>query len=327
MKRRTAVIAVGATLLPGARATMVAAQTTPPTIGFVNGASRQSYTRHLTAFLQGLKNVGFVEGQNVSIEYRWADGQYDRLPALIEELIRRKVDLLAATSTPAAVAARRAITTLPIVFTTSGDPVQLGLVDNLSRPGGNLTGATTIYIEITAKRLELVRELVPAETTVAILVNPASPNAPIVLQSLRDAAKVLRLKLAIFNASSEREIEAAFEAITAAKHQALVIGTDPLFSGRGEMLGRLSLRHRILTAFQYPEFVEAGGLISFGGVLRGSYLLAGGYAGRILKGEKPGDLPVQQVDKIELLLNLKTARTFGLTLPPSIVARATDILD
>lgn len=327
MKRRTAILATGATLLSGPWSTMVAAQKGPPTIGFVNAASRQTYGHNLTAFLEGLKGAGFVEGQNVAIEYRWADGQYDRLPALIDELIQRKVDVLAATTTPAAVVARRATTTLPTVFAIGGDPVRLGLVSNLGRPAGNITGATQINNELIAKRLELARELVPAGATVAILVNPASPFAAGLLQSLRDAALALGLQLAVFNASSEREIETAFESIAAAKHPALVIGTDPLFSGHGGLLGKLSLRHRIPAVYQYPEFVEAGGLLSLGGDIRGSYRLAGGYVGRILKGEKPGDLPVQQVSKIELLLNLKTARAFGLTVPPSMVARATDIVD
>ena len=327
MKRRTAVFGLGATLLPAPWPTMVAAQKTPPTIGFVNAASRQIYGHNLAAFLQGLKKAGFVEGQNVTIEYRWADDQYDRLPALVDELIQRKVDLIAATSTPAAVVARRATTTLPIVFAIGGDPVQLGLVSNLSRPGGNITGATQLNVEITAKRLELIRELVPAGTAVAVLVNPASPNTPPVLQSLRDASRTLGLQLAMFNASNEREIEAAFEAIAAAKHQALVVGSDPLFIGRGAMLGKLSLRYRILTVFQYSEFVEAGGLVSLGGGILDSLLMAGGYAGRILKGEKPGDLPVQQINKIELLLNMKTARAFGLTLPHSMIARANEVFD
>lgn len=327
MKRRTAILATGATLLSGQWPTMVAAQKGPPTIGFVNATSRQSYGHNLAAFLRGLKGAGFVEGQNVVIEYRWADDQYDRLPALIDELVQRKVDVLAATTTPAAVVARRATTTLPIVFAIGGDPVLLGLVGNLGRPGGNVTGATTLNLEIVDKRLELVREFLPIGTTVAILVNPANPLAPSVLRSLQSASRTLGLRLAIFEASSEREIETAFEAIAAAKHQALVIGTDAFFTGHGGMLGKLSLRHRIPAVYQHPEFVEAGGLISLGGDIRSTYLLAGGYAGRILKGEKPGDLPVQQVSKIELLLNLKTARAFGLTVPPSIVARATDVLD
>jgi putative ABC transport system substrate-binding protein len=327
MKRRTAILGAGATLLPGAWPILAAAQKPPPTIGFVNATSRQTYGRNLDAFLRGLEAAGFVEGRNVAIEYRWADGRYDRLPGLIDELVLRKVDVLAATTTPAAVVARRATTTLPIVFAIGGDPVLLGLVGNLGRPGGNVTGATTLNLEIVAKRLELARQLVPADATVAILVNPAGPNAPELLRSLRDASRALGLRLAVFEASGEREIVTAFEAIAAAKHQALVIGSDALFTAHGAMLGALSLSHRIPAVYQHPEFVEAGGLIGLGGDIRQTYLLAGGYAGRILKGEKPGDLPVQQVDKIELLLNLKTARAFGLTVPPSIVARATDIVD
>jgi putative ABC transport system substrate-binding protein len=302
-------------------------QTPVPVLGFVNSANPQGYAPHLAAFLQGLKGSGFVPGRNVTIEYRWAEGHYDRLPGMIGDLIQRKVGVIAATSTPAAVAAKASKTTIPIVFTTSGDPVQLGLVDSLSRPGGNITGATQLNVEVTAKRLELVRQLFPSADGVGILVNPASPNADPLLHNLEPAAESLGLKLKVLHASNDAELVAAFASMDQQQLKALLIGTDPFFSGQAPLLADLALRHRVATIFQYPEFTAAGGLISFGGIIRESYLFAGGYAGRILKGERASDLPVQQVTKIELILNLKTAKSLGLIIPQTILARADEVIE
>lgn len=326
MKRRRLVALVGGAAIvtgPG----VVFGQTPLPVLGFVNGANPQGYAPHLAAFLQGLKGAGLVPGQNVTIEYRWAEGHYDRLPGMIGDLIQHKVGVIAATSTPAAVAAKASKTTIPIVFTTSGDPVQLGLVDSLSRPGGNITGATQLNVEVTAKRLELVRELFPSAGGVGILVNPASPNADPLLHNLEPAAESLGLKLKVLHASNDAELAAAFTSMDQQQLKALLIGTDPFFSGQAPLLADLALQHRVATIFQYPEFTAAGGLISFGGIIRKSYLFAGGYAGRILKGERASDLPVQQVTKIELILNLKTARSLGLAIPATILARADEVIE
>jgi len=323
-RRRLLMLSVAAA---GGSPAVAFGQKAPPVLGFINSATPQGYAPHLAAFLKGLRGAGYLDGQNVTIEYRWAEDHYERLPALVADLIQRKVDVIAATSTPAALAAKAARTTIPIVFTTSGDPVQLGLVTSLSRPGSNLTGATQMNVEVTVKRLELVRELLPSARSIGVLVNPASPNADPLLHNLDAVAGPLGFKLDVLHASTQSELMSAFEAIGRRKLEALLIGTDPFFSGQGQRLATLALVHRVPTIFQYPEFTAAGGLISFGGVIRESYLLAGGYVGRILKGEKPADLPIQQVTKVELILNLKTASALGLTIPGSILARADEVID
>jgi len=324
-RRRLMALFGGAAVSTGSG--VVLGQTRLPILGFVNGANPQGYAPHLAAFLQGLKGSGYVAGQNVTIEYRWAEGHYDSLPGMIADLVQHKVDVIAATSTPAAVAAKTSGTTIPIVFTTSGDPVQLGLVDSLNRPGGNITGATQLNVEVTSKRLDLIRQLFPSADTVGVLVNPASPNADPLLHNLEPAARSLGLKLTVLHASNETELTAAFTSIDRQQLKALLIGTDPFFSGRAPLLADLALQHRVATVFQYPEFTAAGGLISFGGIIRESYLISGGYAGRILKGESASNLPVQQVTKIELILNLRTARLLGLAIPPSILARADEVIE
>ena len=325
MRRRQFIALVG-----GAATWPLAARAQPPAmpvIGFLNSASPDGYAVPVRAFRQGLKDIGYVEGQNVAIEYRWAEGQYDRLPALAADLVRRQVTAIAATSTPAALTAKAATTTIPIVFTTASDPMRLGLVASLSRPGGNVTGATQLNVEVGPKRLELVRELLPAATIIALLVNPTNPVAETLARDLQAAARTIGLQLHILNASTERDIDDAFANLAKLRAGALVVGSDVFFNTRSEQLGALTVRHRVPTIYQYREFAAAGGLMSYGGSITDSYRRAGGYTGRILKGEKPADLPVQQSTKVELIINLKTAKTLGLTLPLSLLGRADEVIE
>jgi putative ABC transport system substrate-binding protein len=296
-----------------------------PVIGFLNSASPDPYAYLVRAFRQGLSETGYGEGSNVVIEYRWAEGQYDRLPALADDLVRRQVSVIAATSTPAALTAKAATTTVPIVFTTGSDPVKLGLVGSLSRPGGNVTGVTQLNVEVGPKRLELARELLPAATVVALLVNPTNPIAETL--DLRAAARTLGLQLHVLRASTEGEIDDAFAILVRLRASALVIGSDVFFNTRSEQLAALAVRHAVPAIFHLREFVAAGGLMSYGGSLRDSYRGAGGYTGRILKGDKPADLPVQQSTKVELIINLKTANALGLTIPLPLLARADEVIE
>jgi putative ABC transport system substrate-binding protein len=317
------------TLLGGAATWPLAAraqQPAMPVIGFLNSASPGPYPP-LSAFLKGLNDRGFVEGRNVAIEYRWAEGHYERLPALIADLVQRNVSVIAATSTPAAVAAKAANTTIPIVFTTSGDPVQLGFVSSLSQPGGNLTGATQLNVEVSAKRLELMHEALPIATNFVLLVNPPGPNTKAELGDYNAAATALGLTLHVLRASSEQDLGSVFESLSQLKTEALVIGSDPFFSRYIEKIAELALRYRMPAIYQYAEFTTAGGLMSYGGNVGESYHIAGVYVGRILNGEKPANLPVQQVIKVELIVNLKTAKALGITVPSQIVARADEIID
>ena len=319
------------TLLGGAAAAWPLAaraqQPVMPVIGFLNSASPDGYAVPVRAFRQGLKDIGYVEGQNVAIEYRWAEGQYDRLPALAADLVRRQVTAIAATSTPAALTAKAATTTISIVFTTASDPMRLGLVASLSRPGGNVTGATQLNVEVGPKRLELVRELLPAATIIALLVNPTNPVAETLARDLQAAARTIGLQLHILNASTEGDIDDAFANLAKLRAGALVVGSDVFFNTRSEQLGALTVRHGVPTIYQYREFAAAGGLMSYGGSITDLYRRAGGYTGRILKGEKPADLPVQQSTKVELIINLKTAKTLGLTFPLSLLGRADEVIE
>jgi putative ABC transport system substrate-binding protein len=282
----------------------------------------------VASFRQGLKEAGYVEGQNVTIEYRWAEGQYDRLPALAADLVQQKVTVIAATSTPAALAAKAATSRVPIVFTTGGDPIKLGLVASLRRPGGNVTGSTQLTVEVGPKRLELARELFPGATTVALLVNPANPVAATVSKDLQAAADTLGVRLHVLHASTEADFEAAFATAAQLRAAGLVIsGADPLFVSHAAQLGALALRHSVPAIYQFREFAAAGGLMSYGGNARDTYRLAGVYTGRILKGEKPADLPVAQSTKVELILNLKTARALGITVPLPLSGRADEVIE
>ena len=268
-------------------------------------------------------------GPNVAIEYRWAENQNDRLPALAADLVRRQVAVIATPgSTPAALAAKAASTTIPIVFTTATDPVQLGLVRSLSRPGGNMTGVTTLGVEVGPKRLELLHELVPTATTMALLVNPTSPalSEP-TTRDVQAAARARGLKIHVLHASTELELDTVFATLIQLRADGLVIGPDALFTGRAKELGALALRHRVPAIYQYPEFTAAGGLMSYGGSLAEAYREVGVYVGRILKGEKPTDLPVQQFTKVELIINLKTARALGLTVPLPLSGRADELIE
>jgi putative tryptophan/tyrosine transport system substrate-binding protein len=307
----------------------VHAQQALPVIGFLHGASRDPYARFLPAFHQGLKETGYTEGGNVAIEYRWAEDRYDRLPALAADLVDRHVTVIAAAgSTPAALAAKAATTTIPIVFLVGVDPVALGLVASLARPGGNLTGVTNLTSEIGPKRLEMLHALIPTATTIALLVNPKSPDlSEPQAQELQVAARRMGLQLHVLSASTEQEIDAAFATLVRLRAGGLVIGADTLFIDRAEQLAALALHHRVPAIFQYPEFTAAGGLMSYGTDLREVLRVAGVYTGRILKGEKPTDLPVQQATKVELIINLKTAKALGLTMPTALLVRADEVIE
>jgi ABC-type uncharacterized transport system substrate-binding protein len=304
------------------------AQQPAAVVGFLNFASPDGYRPMVTAFRQGLQESGYIDGQNVTIEYRWAEGRTDRLPALAADLVHRQVTVIAATTTPAALAAKAATTTIPIVFETGGDPVRLDLVASLSRPGGNVTGVTQLNSEVMPKRLELLHELVPSATVVPVLVNPTNPAlAEFTLRSSQAAAQTLGLNLRVLNASTESDFDGVFASVIQLRAGGLVIGADPFFTSRQEQLAALALRHAVPTVYENRGFVAAGGLVSYGGSLTDSYRLTGVYAARILKGEKPGELPVQQGTKVELFLNLKTARALGLTVPTALLVRADEVIE
>jgi putative ABC transport system substrate-binding protein len=319
------------TLLSGAAAWPIGAraqQTALPVIGFLNGASADTYAPFVRSFHQGLGEAGYTDGHNVKIEYRWADGQYDRLPDLMADLVRRQVAVITATSTPAALTAKAANTTIPVVFTTAGDPVQLGLVVSLSRPGGNVTGATQLNIEVSPKRLEVLHELVPTATDFAYLVNPTNPLVAQTGARMQAAARTLGLTLHTISASSDRELEFALASVAQLRAGGLVLGAaDAFFNSRSRELGELTARHKVPAIYQGREFVAAGGLVAYGGSVSDSYRLAGVYAGRILKGEKPAELPVQQSTKVEMILNLKTANALGLTVSLPLLGRADEVIE
>jgi len=318
------------TLLGGAVAWPLVAraqQPAMPVIGFLSGGSPDPFAYLVRAFRQGLSETSYVEGHNVAIEYRWAEGQYDRLPALAASLVQRQVSVIAALTTPSAVAAKAATGTIPIVFSTIGDPVQIGLVASLRRPGGNITGATYLNVEVGPKLLELLHEVVPTATTVAALVNPTNPNAEILSNSLQVAAGTLGLELHVLKASTERDINTAFETLIQQRVGGLVVPSDVFLITYEEQFAALALRHRVLAISQTRAFAAAGGLMSYAGSALGAYRQAGAYTGRVLKGEKPADLPVQQTTKVELIVNLKTAKALGLVIPLPLLARADEVIE
>jgi ABC-type uncharacterized transport system substrate-binding protein len=305
-----------------------AQQAAMPVIGFLSSTSPRLYADRLSIFRRGLSESGYVEGRNVAIEFRWANDQNDRLPALAADLVRRQVAVMVAIgSTTAALAAKAATTTVPIVFTIGGDPVQLGLVSSLNRPGGNLTGVTQLGVEVGPKRLELLHELLPTATTMSLLVNPTSPTvAETQSKQLQAAARTLGLQLRVLHASTERDFDAVFASLIQLRARGLVIAPDQFFTVRSEQLATLAVRHAV-PAIYNREFVVAGGLMSYVGSAADSHRQAGVYTGRILKGEKPADLPVMQSTKVELILNLKTAKALGLTVPPTLLARADEVIE
>jgi putative ABC transport system substrate-binding protein len=327
MKRREFI-----TLLGGAAAWPIAVraqQPTMPVIGYLGSESPDVFAGRLSAFRQGLSETGFVEGQNVAIEYRWAENQYDRFPALLADFIRRKVTVIVAvTGTPPALAAKVATTTIPIVFVTAGDPVALGLVASLNRPGGNLTGVATLTVELAPKQLEVLRELVPTAITIALLVNPAnSTNAETLSRDVQAAARTLGLQLHVLHASTERDFDAVFASLPRLRAGALLIGSDPFFNSRSQQLTALASRHAMPTMYPFREYAMAGGLISYGNSFADAHRQVGVYTGRVLKGEKPADLPIQQSVKVELVINLKTAKALGLTFPISLLGRADEVIE
>ena len=307
-----------------------AQQPAMPVIGFLGSASPDGYATRLRAFREGLKEAGgYVEGQNVAIEYRWAEGQNSRLSTLAAELVHRQVtEIVAAGGTPSAVAAKAATATIPIVFAVAVDPVNLGFVASLNRPGGNMTGVTNLNVEIGPKRLELLRELLPAAKIIAVLVNPTSPalDEPY-LRALQAAAGALGLQLRVLNASTESDLDTVFATLVQLRADALVIGPDIFFNTRSDQLAALALRHAVPAIYQYRPFAAAGGLISYGTDETEYYRLVGVYAGKILAGEKPADLPVQQSTKVELIVNLKTAKALGITVPLPLLGRADEVIE
>jgi len=298
-----------------------------PVVGFLSPASAQRAAQPLAAFRQGLNEMGYTEGRTVAIEYGWADGQSDRLPTLAVELVRRKVAVFATGGPAAALAAKAASTTIPIVFVTSSDPVQLGLVASFNQPGGNATGVSFLASELVAKESELLRQLVPQATVIGLLVNPTSANAEIQLKDVPAAAHTLGLKIVVLNASGERDFDAAFAALVQQRAGALVVGSDPLFYNRRQQLAAMAARHAIPAIYADREYAEAGGLMSYGTSLAAAFRQAGVYAGRILRGEKAADLPVVQATKFELVINVQTARMLGLTIPPSLLAIADEVIE
>jgi putative tryptophan/tyrosine transport system substrate-binding protein len=305
-----------------------AQQSVVPVIGFLSSASPGQDAGRLRAFLQGLSEAGYIEGRNVAIEYRWADEQTDRLPTLAADLVDRKVAVIAtAGATLGAVAAKGATTTIPIVFATGTDPVQRGLVASLNRPGGNVTGVTTLAVEVESKRLELLHELLPLATKFAVLVNPTGSNAETLPRELQLAARTLGVELEFVNVSSAGDFATAFATSVRRQVGGVLITTDALFISRGEQLATLALRYAMPTVFQYREFAQAGGLMSYGGSSMDTYRLVGNYTGRILKGEKPADLPVQRATRVELFINMKTAKALGLTFPLTLLGRADEVIE
>ena len=298
-----------------------------PVVGLLGSTSAEAYASRVASVRKGLSEAGFVEGQNVTIESRWADGHYERLPELATDLVRSKVDVILAITTPAAVAAKAATTTLPVVFEVGADPVKLGLVESLNKPGGNLTGVSLLNVELGAKRLELLYGVVPPATIFGLLINPTNSNAETISKDVKAAAKELGIQIHVQHATNEADFEPAFASLRELGVRALVIGTDPLFNASSERLASLSLRYVMPSVYQYRPFAAAGGLMSYGDSSTEPFRQAGIYVGRILKGEKPGELAIQQSTKVELIVNLTTAKTLGIRLPTALTARADETVD
>ena len=325
MKRRNFVFLLGSAFVVLPR---VARAQQQPIIGFLSSRSAGESASVVAAFLQGLRERGYVEGQNLAIEYRWADGRYDRLPTLAAELVDRHATVIVAVGgEPSALAAKAVTSTIPIVFTTGGDPVKLGLVASLARPGNNLTGVALLFAEVQAKRLQMLQELVPAITAVALLVNPTNAATDQDTREMEVAARSLGLQLQLLQAATDNDFDTAFATILGRRLGGLIVAQDPFFIARRDQLVTLAARHAVPTIYFSGEFVRAGGLTSYGGSLAAGYRQVGLYAGRILEGTKPADLPVVQPTKFELVVNLKTAEALGLTVPQTILGRADEVIE
>jgi putative ABC transport system substrate-binding protein len=325
MRRRELMLLLGSAM--AAPRQLGAQQKAMPVIGFLSVRSPSEAAGVLAAFHQGLGETGYVEGQNAAIEYRWAEGRYDRLPALAADLVSRKVDVIAAIAAPSTVTAKTATSTIPIVFLTGTDPVGDGLITSLARPGGNLTGVSILTLEMMPKRLELISELVPKARRIALLVNPNNPNAEPIIRAAQEAARKRPVQLGVLKAGAKSEIDSAFADVIHLQADAVLVGTDPFFTSRREQVVALAARHAVPAMYEYREFPDAGGLISYGASLPGTWRQLGLYVGKILNGAKPTDMPVQQPSTFELVINLKTAKALDLTIPPSILARADEVIE
>jgi putative ABC transport system substrate-binding protein len=308
--------------------TALAQQRAVPVIGFLSSVSPGRIAQNLAAFRQGLNERGYVDGKNVAVEYRWAEGHFDRLPVLADELVHRNVAVIFASGGPPSVLAARAATvTIPIVFILASDPIKLGLVASLNHPSGNATGVGLFAVTVEPKKLEILHELVPKAMKIGVLVNPRNPNAPTIITELQTAAGVLGLQIHIVNAATEGEFVAGFTTLVQQQAGALVVAADPFFNDQREALVALAAQHALPAIYEWREFAAAGGLVSYGTILSDAYRQAGVYTGRILKGEKPADLPVVQPTKFDLVINIKTAKTLGLAVPPSLLSRADELIE
>jgi putative tryptophan/tyrosine transport system substrate-binding protein len=319
------------TLIGGAAAVWPLAargqQAAMPVIGFLHGASFEGYKPMVMSFRQGLKEAGYVDGYNVAIEFRWAEGHYDQLPAMAADLVRRQVAVIVTGGTPAAFAAKEATSTIPTVISVGIDPVQLGLVGSLNRPGGNVTGTAVLTVELGAKKLEILHELLPRASAIALLVNPTNPNVESETRVVQDAARLLGLHLHVLHASTESQIDAAFGALVELRASALIVGVEPFLNDSRAQIVALAARYAVPAVYGVRDFVTAGGLMSYGTDLVDIYRQSGIYAGKILKGARPADLPVQQLTKVALVINLKTAKTLGLTIPTTLLGRADEVIE
>jgi putative ABC transport system substrate-binding protein len=327
MRRREFIAFLGSSLAGWWPLASRAQQAAMPVIGFLNSGTRAGFAHFLAAFLESLHEAGFVEGRNVAIEYRWAEGQYDRLPALAADLVRRQVTVIAATTTPAALAAKAATSAIPIVFTAAADPVAAGLVASLSRPAGNATGVTNYLTDLGAKRLELLHELVPNATAIGMLVNPSYSDIESQWKDAKEAARKLGYQLHVVNAGSEGDFEGVFASLVQLKADALLVSPDAVFLSHRDQLVALAARRALPTIYPQRDFVLVGGLMSYAANVADGYRQAGIYVGRVLKGARPADLPVVQPTKFDIFINLKTAKTLGLTVPLTLQAAADEVIE